>query len=104
MESTMVPVVYQDHHLLIVNKPAGLVVHPTYKHSGDTLWDLLGAAHAEQEHDGWAPPEQEDEPGWEKAPEQVRLMLRERRLEKIRLSEGWLERPVLLHRLDKDTS
>jgi len=31
-------------------------------------------------------------------------MLRARRLAKIQREEGWLERPVLLHRLDKDTS
>lgn len=97
-------ILYQDHHLLIVNKPAGLVVHPTYKHADGTLWDMLLAWQAQQKDDGWRPPALPDAPGWERAPESVRLMLRERRLEKIRRAEGWLPRPVLLHRLDKDTS
>ncbi len=32
-----VPVVFEDSHLLIVNKPAGLVTHPGPGHSQDTL-------------------------------------------------------------------
>jgi len=34
-------VVYRDEHLLVVDKPAGLVVHPGAGHVGDTLVDLL---------------------------------------------------------------
>ncbi len=30
-------IVYEDAHLLVVNKPKGLVVHPAPGHSGDTL-------------------------------------------------------------------
>ncbi len=30
-------IVYEDRHLLVVNKPKGLVVHPAPGHSGDTL-------------------------------------------------------------------
>ena len=30
-------VVYEDDDILIVNKPAGLAVHPTHNHQGDTL-------------------------------------------------------------------
>jgi 23S rRNA pseudouridine1911/1915/1917 synthase len=38
-------VLYEDDHLLAVNKPAGLVVHPTYKHAAGTLMNaLLGHA------------------------------------------------------------
>lgn len=33
--------VYQDDWLVILNKPAGLVVHPTYRHETGTLTDLL---------------------------------------------------------------
>ncbi|HVU66724.1 MAG TPA: RluA family pseudouridine synthase [Ktedonobacteraceae bacterium] len=104
MEQRTIPVIYQDHHLLIVDKPAGLVVHPTYKHTQGTLWNLLLADLAGQGSDGWQPPDLPDEPGWERAPQHIRLMLREKRLARIQQSEGWLERPVLLHRLDKDTS
>ena len=30
-------IVFEDEHLLVVNKPKGLVVHPAPGHSGDTL-------------------------------------------------------------------
>jgi 23S rRNA pseudouridine1911/1915/1917 synthase len=36
-----VPLVYEDEHLLVIDKPAGLVVHPGAGHSGDTLVDAL---------------------------------------------------------------
>ena len=104
MEQSRIPIVYQDHHLLLVNKPAGLVVHPTYKHADGTLWDILLEDLRHEESDGWSPPELPDAPGWERAPEHIRLMLREQRLAKSWQQGGWLERPVLLHRLDKDTS
>lgn len=103
-EQMSIPIIYQDHHLLIVNKPAGLVIHPTYKHADGTMWNVLLAYLEQQGADGWCPPDQPDEPGWERAPEHVREMLRERRLAKIWEEEGWLPRPALLHRLDKDTS
>jgi 23S rRNA pseudouridine1911/1915/1917 synthase len=40
-------IVYEDEHLLAIDKPAGVVVHPTYKQSGRTvvnavLWHLRG--------------------------------------------------------------
>jgi 23S rRNA pseudouridine1911/1915/1917 synthase len=38
------PIVYRDEHLLVVAKPAGLVVHPGHGHAGDTLVDALHAA------------------------------------------------------------
>ena len=45
-------VLYEDDHLLAVNKPAGLVVHPTFKHATGTLMNaLLGYARA------WPSPE-----------------------------------------------
>ncbi len=99
-----IPILYQDHHLLIVNKPAGLVIHPTYKYADGTMWDVLLALLEQQGGDDWHPPDLPDEPGWERAPEHIRLMLRERRLEKLWQEEGLQARPALLHRLDKDTS
>lgn len=104
MEQQRIPIIYQDHHLLIVDKPAGLVIHPTYKHASGTMWDLLLTWVAQQESDGWRPPELPDERNWHQAPEAVRQMLREKRTAKYWQEEGWLERPALLHRLDKDTS
>jgi 23S rRNA pseudouridine1911/1915/1917 synthase len=34
-------IAYEDEHLLVVDKPAGLVVHPGAGHAGDTLVDAL---------------------------------------------------------------
>ena len=36
-----VPIVYEDEYLLVVNKPAGLVVHPSPGHYNDTLVNAL---------------------------------------------------------------
>ncbi len=104
MEIPDIAVIYQDHHLLIINKPAGLVVHPTYKHADGTLWDALLAYTEEQGSDDWQPPELPDEPEWAGAPPQIQEMLREKRTERWWKEEGLLPRPCLLHRLDKDTS
>ncbi|ODU59603.1 MAG: pseudouridine synthase [Comamonadaceae bacterium SCN 68-20] len=42
-EAVPVPVVFEDAHLLVVNKPAGLVVHPAPGHwSGTLLNGLMG--------------------------------------------------------------
>ena len=40
-EPAAIDVVYQDEHLLVVNKPAGVVVHPTYKQTSGTLLNGL---------------------------------------------------------------
>jgi len=90
--------------LLIVNKPAGIVIHPTYKYSDGTLWNLLLAHLAKQGGDDWHPPELPDEPEWARAPLHVREMLRQKRIERLWKEDGLLPRPSLLHRLDKDTS
>ncbi len=99
-----IPIIYQDHYLLVVNKPAGLVIHPTYKHADGTMWDAILAALARQGGDDWQPAELPDKPGWERAPSHVREMLREQQRLKYIREEGLLPRPCLLHRLDKDTS
>jgi 23S rRNA pseudouridine1911/1915/1917 synthase len=39
-------IAYEDEHLLVVDKPAGVVVHPGAGHAGDTLADALAAAGA----------------------------------------------------------
>jgi 23S rRNA pseudouridine1911/1915/1917 synthase len=104
MQLINIPIIYQDHHLLIVNKPAGIVIHPTYKHADGTLWDSLLAYLAQQGGDDWRPPELPDESQWAGAPEHVRIMLREKRNQRFWKEDGLLPRPCLLHRLDKDTS
>jgi 23S rRNA pseudouridine1911/1915/1917 synthase len=99
-----IPVIYQDHHLLVVNKPAGLVIHPTYKHADGTMWDSILSYLAEQGGDGWQPEELPDRPEWAGAPEHIQVMLREQQRTKQWQEEGLLARPCLLHRIDKDTS
>jgi 23S rRNA pseudouridine1911/1915/1917 synthase len=39
-------IAYQDDSLIVVDKPAGLVVHPAPGHRGETLVDLLGGTAA----------------------------------------------------------
>jgi 23S rRNA-/tRNA-specific pseudouridylate synthase len=97
-------VIYQDHYLLVVNKEAGVVIHPTYKHKDGTMWNALLAYLEEQDEEDWQPPDLPDEPEWARAPAQVREMLRRLRMERYWREEGLLLRPCLVHRLDKDTS
>lgn len=104
MERAHVTRVYQDHYLLIVNKPAGLVIHPTYKHSDGTMWDAVLAFLEQQGGDDWQPALLPDEPAWAGAPPAVREMLRQKRTERLWREDGLLPRPCLVHRLDKDTS
>src|SRR5258707_9804199 len=61
MEQSNISIIYQDHHLLIVNKPARLVVHPTYKYTEGTMWDILLAYLTGQDNNGWRPPDLADE-------------------------------------------
>lgn len=37
----MIPVIYRDEYLLAINKPAGLLCHPTGQYQGDTLISRL---------------------------------------------------------------
>ncbi len=100
-----IAIIHQDHHLLIVNKPAGVVIHPTYKNAdGSTLWDALLSYLAQQKKEEWQPPILPDDPAWAGAPPHIQTMLRERRLARQWKEDGPLPRPCLLHRLDKDTS
>ncbi len=41
--SLSVPVAYEDENLVIFNKPAGMPVHPSIKHQGDTLGNCFSA-------------------------------------------------------------
>jgi 23S rRNA pseudouridine1911/1915/1917 synthase len=40
-EALALDVLYEDDYLLAINKPAGIVVHPSYKHPGGTLLNAL---------------------------------------------------------------
>jgi 23S rRNA pseudouridine1911/1915/1917 synthase len=46
-------VLYEDEHLIAINKPPGLVVHPTYRHADGTvmnalLWQARGWHHSDR--------------------------------------------------------
>jgi 23S rRNA pseudouridine1911/1915/1917 synthase len=45
-EAMVLPVVFEDEHLLVIDKPAGLVVHPAAGHWSGTLLNGLLAHHA----------------------------------------------------------
>jgi 23S rRNA pseudouridine1911/1915/1917 synthase len=47
-------ILYEDDALMVVNKPAGVVVHPTYRNPSGTLLDAL-RAHASDWHDSQNP-------------------------------------------------
>ena len=71
-EDIPLDIVYEDEHLIVIDKPAGLVVHPAPGHAGGTL---------------------------------VNALLHHVRKSGGRLSGiGGVERPGIVHRLDKDTS
>jgi 23S rRNA pseudouridine1911/1915/1917 synthase len=40
-EEVRLEVLYEDDQLIAINKPAGLVVHPTYKHAAGTMMNAL---------------------------------------------------------------
>ncbi|MGE5243161.1 MAG: RluA family pseudouridine synthase [Betaproteobacteria bacterium] len=40
-EDRTLDVLYEDAHLLVVDKPPGVVVHPTYKHADGTMMNAL---------------------------------------------------------------
>jgi 23S rRNA pseudouridine1911/1915/1917 synthase len=40
-EELSLHVIYEDDHLLAINKPVGMVVHPTYRHPRGTLMNAL---------------------------------------------------------------
>ena len=46
-EPMVLPIVHEDAHLLVIDKPAGLVVHPAAGHWSGTLLNGLLAHHAE---------------------------------------------------------
>ena len=89
-----VPLAYEDEHLLVVDKPAGLVVHPGAGHSGDTLVDALAGklAGGDPERPGIVHRLDRDTSGLmavsrtEEAYERLSQLVRERALERTYLA------------------
>ena len=85
------PIVWQDEHLAVVDKPAGLVVHPGAGHAGDTLVDALAGfvAGGDPERPGIVHRLDRDTSGLlvvarsEEAYERLSELVRERGLERV---------------------
>ncbi|MEQ9105461.1 MAG: RluA family pseudouridine synthase [Rhodothermales bacterium] len=93
-------IVYEDDDLIIVDKPAGMVVHPAYGHrSGTLLHGLLhhlGAGPFRMEDDADADADDDADPETDPGLSTVNAAPR---------FEGDVAlRPGIVHRLDKDTS
>jgi 23S rRNA pseudouridine1911/1915/1917 synthase len=100
-EAIPLDILYEDDVLLVVNKPAGMVVHPAYGHRGGTLVNALlhhvgaGPLSFEKEDDGGGDDDHDDED------EIVGLST----VTAAPKYEGdTTVRPGIVHRLDKDTS
>jgi 23S rRNA pseudouridine1911/1915/1917 synthase len=121
-------VVHADDHLLVVDKPAGVVVHPAPGHAGGTLAEALAAAGAEggeEERRGIVHRLDRDTSGLlvvartQQAYERLQRLVRRRKLTreylalvagKPRSRSGTIEAPIgrdrhdrLRHSLDTDT-
>ena len=92
-ENIPVDIVFEDEYLLVVNKPAGMVVHPAYGHRTGTLVNAL------LYHLG-GPAIQIDE---EEPPDDETVGLSMINAS-ARSAEGIDVRPGIVHRIDKDTS
>ena len=92
-EDIPLDVVYEDEYLLVVNKPAGMVVHPAFGHRTGTLINAL------LHHVGAGPLAAEDLD--EETDEDVGLAMDD---VGPRFEGDVTVRPGLVHRLDKDTS
>lgn len=94
---------FEDEHLLVVNKPAGMVVHPAYGHRSGTL------VHALLHHVGGGPIHvdsgEEGEDGSEDDDADLEDVSGLSSLNASPRFEGDIAlRPGIIHRLDKDTS
>ena len=87
-------IVWEDEHLLVVDKPAGLVVHPGAGHRGDTLVDALAGkiAGGDPERPGIVHRLDRDTSGLlvaarsDEAYERLARLVRERALERVYLA------------------
>ena len=85
-ENIPLNIVFEDPHLIVVNKPAGMLVHPTHRDKNGTLLNALSYYLNEPQRRGDA----------EKREEFPQSAIRDPRSKFIR--------PGLVHRLDKQTS
>lgn len=98
---------FEDEHLLVINKPAGMVVHPAYGHRSGTLVHAVlhhigaGPILADSLHNGDPDDDSDEDAG-------ASLASGDDGLSTVNLAprfEGDVAlRPGIVHRLDKDTS
>jgi 23S rRNA pseudouridine1911/1915/1917 synthase len=95
-------IVFEDHHVIVLNKPAGMVVHPGHGHrSGTLVHGLLyhvGGGAGAYEYDGDTSEEDDDDGDNE---EDIGLSTVQAG---PRYEGDPAIRPGIVHRLDKDTS
>ncbi|WP_425217388.1 RluA family pseudouridine synthase [Tumidithrix helvetica] len=99
-QSIPLDILYEDEHLLVINKPAGLVVHPAPGHEDGTLVNAL-LAHCQISLDrilGDRTPELDE------LEEDPNLLLGNNRSSSSLSGINGVQRPGIVHRLDKDTS
>ena len=72
----MPPVLYEDNFIIVINKPAGLVVHPDGRGDFETLSDMILGVYPDLAHVG----------------------------EPLEISGKKILRPGIVHRIDKETS
>jgi 23S rRNA pseudouridine1911/1915/1917 synthase len=94
-EAIPLDVAYEDEHLLVVNKPAGMVVHPAFGHRTGTL------VHALLHHVGGAAVPLEDASEDDLDEDEIGLSVSNALGP---AAAGPTFRPGIVHRLDKDTS
>lgn len=85
-----IPVLYEDANYLIINKPAGLMVHADGRSKGETLVDWIRKNRPEIEAAGETEEDVEDEAG--------------EIVGETKETKGVVDRPGIVHRLDRDTS
>ncbi|MEP6703890.1 MAG: RluA family pseudouridine synthase [Acidobacteriota bacterium] len=119
-ENVPLDVVYEDEHLVVVNKPAGMLVHPTNRDKNGTLLNALvfhfnGASspNAEcgvrnAEFDALAPDTSATSPGLNLSAASLDIGTAspkdDRSNSAFRIPHSAFIRPGLVHRLDKQTS
>lgn len=85
-------VLHEDTDLVVIDKPAGLMVHGDGRFAGETLVDWVLATYPEMEGIGEAMDIATEDP------------LSDEEGPKEKMAAGTIERPGIVHRLDKDTS
>lgn len=125
-ENIPLDIVHEDAHLIVVNKPAGMLVHPSHREKTGTLLNALtfhlnrlphlnpsphGATPLDVRRSSASPGSHEREGGYAAAPAERRHSLKGREADGeaqlLRTSSGEAAkviRPGLVHRLDKNTS